>query len=269
MEKEYPLANFDYSRRWRLIPAFLLLTIILPSPAWAFIPHWDPLEAFFIRQFSYLFWALAMVFFIFALKQENLVQHRGFRWLVWSGIFFALWNFDCFIGQFIDLAVSPTWPPRFTTENTENQTTAGMWLWLFYLTKLDHLLLVPAFFCFYSGINSFYKRTGGEALMTAMPLIAQIIDIVGSALVLILSLAAFRKCRLLVARDMENALWLFLYWLSLAMLAFGVSRALGHIVGHLLIYLGYQGLWKHDSPLQWRLKCYHLHHRRLGDVIFP
>jgi signal transduction histidine kinase len=84
--------------------------------------------------------------------------------------------------------------------------------------------------------------------MTAMPLIVQIIDIVGSALVLILSLAAFRKCRLLVARDMENALWLFLYWLSLAMLAFGVSRALGHIVGYLLIYLGYQGLWHQIRP---------------------
>jgi hypothetical protein len=158
MEKEYPLANSYYFRRLRLIPAFLLLTSILPTPAWAFIPHWDPLEAFFIRQFAYLFWALAMVFFIFALKQENLAQHRGFRWLVWSGIFFALWNFDCFLGQFIDLAVSPHVAAALTTENTQNGTATGMWLWLFYLTKLDHLLLVPAFFCYYLGIKSFTEE---------------------------------------------------------------------------------------------------------------
>ena len=158
MEKEYPLADFDYFRRWRLIPAFLLWTIILPSPAWAFIPHWDPLEAFFIRQFSYLFWALAMVFFIFALKQENLVQHRGFRWLVWSGIFFALWNLDCFIGQFIALTVSPHGAAAVHDRKYPRWNCRRIWLWLFYLTKLDHLLLVPAFFCYYLGINTFTKE---------------------------------------------------------------------------------------------------------------
>ena len=84
--------------------------------------------------------------------------------------------------------------------------------------------------------------------MTAMTLLIQLIDIVGSGLVLILSWAAFRRCRHLVAQDMDNALWLFLYWLSLAMLAFGVSRALGHIVGHLLIYAGQEALWKQVRP---------------------
>jgi hypothetical protein len=154
MEKEYPLAKV-YFHRWLLsLAAFLSVFIILPSQAWAFIPHWDPQEAFFIRQFSYLFWALAMIFFIFALKQENLVQHRGFRWLVWSGIFFALWNFDCFIGQLIALAIFPQGAAAFTTDD---QIIPGKWTWLFYLTKLDHLLLVPAFFCFYLGINAFTK----------------------------------------------------------------------------------------------------------------
>jgi signal transduction histidine kinase len=84
--------------------------------------------------------------------------------------------------------------------------------------------------------------------VTAMTLLIQLIDIVGSGLVLILSWAAFRRCRHLVAQDMENALWLFLYWLSLAMLAFGVSRAMGHIVGHVLIYAGQEALWKQVRP---------------------
>ena len=140
-----------------LIVAFFLVSLFLPTPAWAFIPHWDPREAFFVRQFSYLFWALAMVFFIFALRQENLQKHRGFRWLVWSAIFFALWNFDCFIGQLIALAISPQGAAAFTTGNNQDLSATGSWLWFFYITKLDHLLLVPAFFCFYLGISAFAK----------------------------------------------------------------------------------------------------------------
>jgi hypothetical protein len=157
MAKQSPLGKVNFYRWLLFLAVFLLMQMSLPSPASAFIPHWDPREAFFIRQFSYLFWALAMVFFIFALQHENLGQHRGFRWLVWSGIFFALWNFDCFIGQFIALAISPEGAAAFTTENTQNVTANRIWLWLFYFTKLDHLLLVPAFFFFYLGISSFLK----------------------------------------------------------------------------------------------------------------
>ena len=134
----------------------LLAGMILPSPAWAFIPHWDPLESFFIRQFSYLFWAVAMVFFIFALKQENLQQHRGFRWLVWSGIFFALWNFDCFIGQFIALFMDPPGGAGLTG-TAQDRPVATLGLWFHYVTKLDHLFLAPAFVFFYLGIRAFSR----------------------------------------------------------------------------------------------------------------
>ena len=79
MEQGNPRPN---NRNYCLLPwlvGFLSGLLVLPSPAWAFIPHWDPREAFFIRQFAYLFWALAMVFFIFALRQEKVQQHRGFQ----------------------------------------------------------------------------------------------------------------------------------------------------------------------------------------------
>jgi signal transduction histidine kinase len=74
------------------------------------------------------------------------------------------------------------------------------------------------------------------------------VDILGSALVLLLSLAAFLNTRKLLARDPENALWLFLYWLSLALVAFGVSRALGHIIGHILVFAGYRAVWEQVRP---------------------
>jgi hypothetical protein len=146
------------NRSQRFLPwlfGILCGSLILPSPAWAFIPHWDPREAFFIRQFAYLFWALAMVFFIFALRQEKVQQHQGFRRLVWAGIFFALWNFDCFIGQFVALFMDSQGGAGLT--GGMDLPATGVVLWLYYLTKLDHLLLVPAFLCFYLGIRTFSR----------------------------------------------------------------------------------------------------------------
>jgi hypothetical protein len=148
------------NQNYRLLPwivGFLFGWLILPSPALAFIPHWDPREAFFTRQFAYLFWALAMVFFIFALRQANLQHHRGFRWLAWAAVFFALWNFDCFIGQFIALAMDSQGGAGLTAGAGLDPSAAGTFLWLYYLTKLDHLLLVPAFLCFYLGIRAFSR----------------------------------------------------------------------------------------------------------------
>ena len=85
--------------------------------------------------------------------------------------------------------------------------------------------------------------------MTTLPIFPLIIvDILGSALVLVLSGAAFSRSRRLLARDPENALWLFLYWLTLALVAFGVSRALGHIVGHILVFADLGALENQTRP---------------------
>jgi signal transduction histidine kinase len=51
-----------------------------------------------------------------------------------------------------------------------------------------------------------------------------------------------------LAQDPENALWLFLYWLTLALVAFGISRALGHIVGHILVFAGQGDWWNQLRP---------------------
>jgi signal transduction histidine kinase len=75
-----------------------------------------------------------------------------------------------------------------------------------------------------------------------------LVDILGSALVLLLSVAAFSRSRRLLARDRENALWLFLFWLTLALLAFGISRALGHILGHILVFAGQEAWWSQVRP---------------------
>jgi|UniRef100_A0A7V6A3K1 signal transduction histidine kinase len=75
-----------------------------------------------------------------------------------------------------------------------------------------------------------------------------LVDMIGSALVILLSWAVFTNSRTLLDRDPENALWLFFYWLTLALLLFGISRALGHLIGHLLVFAGQGEIWGQIRP---------------------
>jgi signal transduction histidine kinase len=85
--------------------------------------------------------------------------------------------------------------------------------------------------------------------MTTLPVCPLLfVDILGSALVLLLSWAAFSSSRKLLANDPENALWLFLNWLTLALVAFGISRALGHIIGRILVFAGHAAVWDQLRP---------------------
>ncbi len=85
--------------------------------------------------------------------------------------------------------------------------------------------------------------------MTSLPLLPLwVVDITGSFLVLAFSLGTFRVARQLKARDADNALYLFLYWLCLALMLFGVSRAVGHVVGQLLLFAHQEALWQRLRP---------------------
>jgi hypothetical protein len=132
--------------------SFIVLCWADPQPAYAYIGHWDPREGFFVRQFAYLFFLAAMLFFIYELKQEKLPQHRGLKFLALAGGLFALWNLDCFVGQLLDLSLSPQTlgPPG---PFSQRLVAADPATWIMYFTKLDHLLLVPAFLLLYLGIR--------------------------------------------------------------------------------------------------------------------
>ena len=85
--------------------------------------------------------------------------------------------------------------------------------------------------------------------MVALPLFpVWMIDIAGSALIVLIGWASFNLARKSKIQDPDNALWLFLYCLTGALLAFSLSRALGHIVGHILVFAGYEPLWKQIRP---------------------
>jgi hypothetical protein len=134
--------------------AFMILGWTCPESAFAYIPHWDPKEGFFIRQFSYLFFLFSMLFFFYELKAENLRQKPGFRFLALASGLFALWNLDCFVGQFVALSLGAPDILEPAGIFSQKLLMTNPWVWIYYLSKLDHLLLVPAFLFLYFGIRA-------------------------------------------------------------------------------------------------------------------
>ncbi len=85
--------------------------------------------------------------------------------------------------------------------------------------------------------------------MTTLPLFPiWIIDFVGSALVIVLAVRSLGLVRRLKAQEPENPQWLFLYWLTLALLTLALSRGVGHLLRHILVFSGHSSIWRVLKP---------------------
>lgn len=76
-----------------------------------------------------------------------------------------------------------------------------------------------------------------------------IVDMTGSAMMIILSFAAMRIAHRLMRRAPRELLWSYLFMLASALAAFSVGRGIGHIVRDLLISFGYPRIWSLLSPM--------------------
>lgn len=73
-------------------------------------------------------------------------------------------------------------------------------------------------------------------------------DIIGSLLMIVLSILCLRYTLLLVRREPENSLWGFLHYFCLTLVLFSISRAMGHMVKQGLLIGNQTELWKDLSP---------------------
>lgn len=70
-----------------------------------------------------------------------------------------------------------------------------------------------------------------------------VIDITGSFAMVVLSLLCCYKARILRETDQDNALFLYLVWISTGFMIFGVSRSVGHILRQFLILISHTDTW--------------------------
>ena len=85
--------------------------------------------------------------------------------------------------------------------------------------------------------------------MNGLPLWPTIItDIAGSAANIVFAFLALRYAWLLTRKQPENFLWGFLFYFCMALAAFSLSRAAGHLVKQFLFMSGNEEIWRRIAP---------------------
>ncbi len=141
-----------------IISAFLFslpLSVFLPvSQAYAVQSHGGA-EGLISHQLGHFLFTLAMVFLLLRMRKSRLTgpgwsEFRGFLWLI------ILWNALTFAGHWMREGVPAEQFVLHSGRVTAFQANSVFDL-IFYLTRLDHLLLVPAFFLLMLAIRNWER----------------------------------------------------------------------------------------------------------------
>lgn len=126
----------------KLVLIVMLLAVSLSaSPVWAVQAHGGD-EGLLSHQLGHLLFIFGMGYLLFRLDQFSV---QGAGWLEFKLFLVTItaWNFLTFVGHWLNESVAPE---KFSKFNGHNITfTISTWTDAFYyLSRLDHLLLVPA-----------------------------------------------------------------------------------------------------------------------------
>lgn len=142
--------------------AFLLAGLLFPLPAFAVQVHAEP-EGLYVHQMAHAFFAFSMGILIYWLRERRLTAHKGWRRLQYAAFFFILWNLDTFINHHLegreDLFAVAT-PGVFTAWISPNPGVEWVAL-VSYVTKMDHLLCVPAIVFLFSSLHHLLRSADG------------------------------------------------------------------------------------------------------------
>jgi hypothetical protein len=140
----------------------LALILFSPQPSLAIITHGPP-EGLYVHQLAHLLFAGAMIFMIYLVKREGILVVSEFRMIVWASLLFVLWNLDAIVGHIAEVFLSPHAFLGEPTDFSQRLLMASLSEWVYYITKMDHLILVPAFYLLYRGLKALtLKAPGGQ-----------------------------------------------------------------------------------------------------------
>lgn len=137
-----------------------VIAVILfdPRPALALQTHGPP-EGLYVHQLAHVLFAAALIFLIWQVKYEGLTGLPGFRQLRWACGLFVLWNVVAFLGHWSEELLLPQAFQGQPGEFSRRLIMSRFAAWIYYVTKLDHLILVPAFFLLWRGLKALLSKT--------------------------------------------------------------------------------------------------------------
>jgi hypothetical protein len=131
-----------------------MIVVLWASSAWATQQHGAP-EGLYVHQAAHIFFALAMGLLIYWLHKWKLARLIGWRQIRLAAFFFIAWNLDAMIAHWLEeqsvwIQAERIGLMRITVDTIEGYDWLAV---IFYLSKLDHLLCVPALFFLLLGLK--------------------------------------------------------------------------------------------------------------------
>ncbi len=144
------------NRSFLCIVAFFIV-FLCPVNAWALQSHPAP-EGLYVHQMAHIFFIGALVYLFWDIKRTSFTG-IGWRFLQAFCVLFFIWNITAFVGHWVALFLDDS---AFDMGN-------GYWLsrlryplepirLTYYLTRMDHLVSMPALFFLMLSLRSFYKQ---------------------------------------------------------------------------------------------------------------
>jgi len=241
--------------------SFLVVFILFPLNSWAYVPHEYP--AIYTQQLGRIFLFVAFVVVLWSVVHYRLYRQKGWRYLFLSVMFFVIWDLDVFFGRLSEFITLPkTIGVAEGWQYFERYIEIERLEYLYYLGRLDFVLLNIAMLFFYLGLREHLSEVRKKNTISAtviLPLLPILLtDIVGNGIFIVLSVMSLYTSIQLYRTDKENVLWNYMVWLAAAWSMFSMSRAFGHIIRHILIPTGNEAVWKFFEPVTGSLNTFSL-----------
>lgn len=137
-----------------VLTVILFYLVLCVSPAWAVQSHGGA-EGLVSHEIGHILFIIGMAFLLFRIHLESLtgLSWRMFKYFL---IFIILWNILTFSGHMMNEMVD-TGKIIKSNGHTIGFLVESPFDLLYYMTRLDHLLLVPAFIFLYISLGRWRK----------------------------------------------------------------------------------------------------------------
>jgi hypothetical protein len=131
-----------------------------PTTVYATQTH-GGLEGLMVHQIAHLFFTFSMGLLIYWLRKRGLVSCKGWRYIQYAALFFIAWNLDAFFSHWLleqsgFISVENIQGMKMHVTVAEGLDGLAQ---IYYLTKLDHLLCVPAMLFLLLGLRRLYRSS--------------------------------------------------------------------------------------------------------------
>ncbi len=136
---------------------FFSCFLLQPENAWALQSHGAP-EGLYVHQMAHVFFFLALVYLYWDIRRSSF-SGKGWVYLKVFCVFMLIWNIVAFVGHAVALHIDAHIIPASGYLHSRIQGPITLHKVVFFITKFDHVLAVPALFFLYVGMRSLYRSS--------------------------------------------------------------------------------------------------------------